>query len=109
MRSVILSGLIFFSVITNVFGRDFNEEVVMDDCLNYGLKVFKGNPEALLILKKMRTMENDVLVSREEINIGKQKINTKVVVKLKSGDNADFITCLYNGIEPLYFDWVHPW
>ncbi|OUE53911.1 hypothetical protein AZ003_002818 [Citrobacter freundii] len=76
-----------------------------NQCLAYGKRVMKENPQMMNLLSQAKIIAESIQVNNYSQALGKQFISTELVAKIHSGeDRAGNILCLFESDDkPLYF------
>lgn len=76
-----------------------------NQCLAYGKRIMKDNPEMMSLLSQAKIAEESIQVNNYSKALGKQFISTELVAKIHSDqEKLGSILCLFESdAEPLYF------
>lgn len=77
------------------------------DCLSYGKKLMKSNPEMLNMLSQVNIRSEDVQLNIFDDNVGAQHIATELIINAHSKQEVfGKILCLQNNDKTLYFTFI---
>lgn len=76
-----------------------------NDCLSYGKRVMKDNPEMINLLGQVKISGDNIQVNNYSQMLGKQFISRELVAIVNNGqERSGSILCLYESDnKPLYF------
>lgn len=101
-RLLIASVLLLSMGSFAVHASDVN---IANQCLAYGKRAMKDNPEMMILLGQAKISEESIQVNNYSQALGKQFISTELVAKIHSGqERSGNILCLFESDnKPLYF------
>nr|WP_199048030.1 hypothetical protein [Dyella sp. ASV24] len=78
------------------------------DCLSYGKKIMKDNPEMLNMLSQVSVRPEDVQQNIFDDNVGTQHVATELMINAHSKQEVfGKILCLQNNDKTLYLSLIH--